>query len=87
VVRVTNLDTGTSRTENISGPGTITFLEDGTVVFKAVGNWLIFTLPTDNPPSVMFLNSGHVTISISPDGILTVVSRTGHMEDLCAALV
>ena len=86
VAQVSNVDKGTSLTVNTSGPGTITFLDDGTLVFDAVGSWLIATFPTDSPASVMFLNQGHIVFTIGPTGVLTVVSRVGRMQDLCAAL-
>jgi hypothetical protein len=86
VARIINRDTGASRIENTSGPGTITFLDDGTAVLKAVGTWLFFFRPIDHPASTMFINSGNMTLTISPDGVITVVSRIGHMEDLCSAL-
>jgi len=86
VTEVSNVDKGTSLTVNISGPATITFLDDGTLVFDAVGSWLVATFPTDSPARVMFLNRGHIVFTIGPTGVLTVVSRIGRVQDLCAAL-
>jgi hypothetical protein len=76
VVRYTNVSTGTSITENLSGPARFTVHADGSLTIELWG-------PQGFPD---FINWGRIVIEVSPDGVGTLVSQNGHSEDVCAAL-
>jgi hypothetical protein len=84
VARLTNTSTGKSITVNISGPGRFTIHPDGSVTLEASGRW--FFAAIENAPVSAFINSGHVVLRIGTDGTVTLVSRSGHVEDVCALL-
>jgi hypothetical protein len=86
VSELTNLETRESIVYNISGPGVITFLEDGSVDFVLRGRSLLWFLPGEvEDLPLLFVNSGQVTLHIDPEGNI-VVEQVGHVEDVCAAL-
>jgi hypothetical protein len=86
VVELTNLDTGESNVYQVSGPGFITFFEDGSVDFVLGGRSLLFFLPGDAPDlPLLFVNSGQVILHIDQEGNLTM-EQVGNIEDVCAAL-
>jgi hypothetical protein len=84
VARLTNTSTGKSITVNISGPGRITIHPDGSVIIEASGRW--FFAAIENAPFSAFISSGRAVLSIAPDGTATLVSQSGHVEDVCALL-
>ena len=84
VTSVTNTSTGKSITVNISGPARITIHPDGSVTLEARGRWFLGEIV--NAPFTVFISSGRVVISIAPDGLPTLVSQRGKVEDLCALL-
>src|SRR5688500_66184 len=84
VTSVTNTSTGKSITVNISGPGRITIHPDGSATLEATGRW--FLAEIENAPATAFISSGRVVISIAPDGLPTLVSQSGKLEDICALL-
>jgi hypothetical protein len=89
VTRLTNTSTDKSITVNISGPGRFTLHPDGSVTLEASGRWSFFFFAGDlgeNAGATAFINSGRVVLSIAPDGSLTLVSQSGHEEDICALL-
>jgi hypothetical protein len=81
VVRLTNTETGESRVYNISGPARIT--REGaieTIVF--LGRALLF-----DPSFGMLVTSGRVVATFNTEtGEFRIVSRRGHVEDVCATL-
>jgi hypothetical protein len=81
VVRITNTQTGESRVYNISGPARIT--REGpieTIVF--LGRALLF-----DPSFGMLVTSGRVVATFNIEtGEFRIVSRRGHVEDVCATL-
>jgi len=83
---LTSLDTGTTTTVNISGPGRGTFVEndDGTATFTLVGtgNWLVFNV--DDPSDPIRLVSGRFTITETYDADGNLVSSE---EDFSQARV
>jgi hypothetical protein len=81
VVRVTNTETGESKVYNISGPAQITRdVAIETDVF--LGRSLLF-----DPSFGMLVTSGRVVATFNTDtGEFTIVSRRGHVEDVCATL-
>jgi hypothetical protein len=87
VVELTNVETGKSIVYNISGPGHLTFFEDGSLEFVLGGRSLNWYLPgeVENLP-LMFVNSGQVTTHVDPAGNIVGVEQVGHVEDVCAAL-
>jgi hypothetical protein len=84
VTRLTNTSTGKSITINISGPGRFTIHTDGSFTLEATGRWFLGLI--ENAPFTAFISSGRVVISFAPDGTGTLVSQSGHMEDVCALL-
>ena len=83
-VEVTNLSTGKTLALNISGPGKVS--ADGSTLTGG-GPWLIFgeagVLPGPDPG--MFFTHGHITLTLSPTQITSMVVR-GKVVDICAAL-
>ena len=89
-VSFTNLETGKTITENVSGPAKFTVHPDGSVTFLGRGRGFLVFAPADAQrfglPPVSVL-AGAVTESIAPDGSVTSVSLQGHvLLDVCAAL-
>jgi hypothetical protein len=87
VVRFTNLETGRSITINSSGPARIVLHPNGSFTAEYLGRSTFTFFPTDVPVGPLtVLNSGRMVIDFAPTGQAVLVSRTGHQEDLCAAL-
>ncbi len=89
VTRLTNAATGESSDVNISGPGRTTIHPDGSVTLEASGRWLFIFFPGDlgeNSGASAFINSGQVVLGFGADGSITLVSQSGHQEDICALL-
>lgn len=89
-VVATNLSNGKSVTSNISGPGKMTTLPDGSVIGSTKGLNGVVLLPPDaerfGMPAVG-VTAGAQTVSIDADGNLTSFSLQGHVVlDTCAAL-
>jgi hypothetical protein len=84
VFPLTNTSTGKSITVNTSGPGRFTIHPDGSATLEAQGRWLLGFI--ENAPLALFISSGRVVIDIAQDGTLTLMSRSGHQEDVCALL-
>ena len=78
VVTFTNLSNGKSITQNISGPGIITFNPDGSVTIDILGREAGF--PGDT------IGAGRTVIQISPTGVPTVASQVGNFTSLCSLL-
>jgi hypothetical protein len=78
VVRMTNLDTGRSIDLNISGPGTFVNSPAGLTV-DTHGNWMLFI------DGQLFTLSGHGQFFVDATSE-TIVSRRGHVTDLCPIL-
>jgi hypothetical protein len=86
----TNLETGKTITENISGPAKVIIAPDGsfTVLDKGLNGHVLtpadaarFGLPT------VSVTAGALTASFAPDGSITSLSLHGHvLVDVCAAL-
>jgi hypothetical protein len=89
-ISFTNLGTGKTITENISGPLKVTaFSDDSAVIaFKGHTGFIItrdqaqqFGLP------IVSVIAGNLTVSVDPLGTFTSVSLRGHvLVDVCAAL-
>ena len=86
VTRLTNTTTGKSITVNISGPGRFTIHPDGSATLEAWGRWNFFFIDAVNAGTKAIINSGRVVLSIAPDGTQTLVSQSGHEEDVCVLL-
>ena len=90
VASLTNLQTGKTVTENISGPSKETVNPDGSMTTTATGLNPIaltaadaarFGLPTFG------VTAGARAVSIAPDGSITALTLQGHvLVDVCAAL-
>jgi hypothetical protein len=86
VVELTNLETRESIVYNTSGPGFLTFFEDGSLDFVFGGRSLVWFFPGEvEDLPLVFVNSGQVTLHIDPEGNI-VVEQVGEVEDVCAAL-
>ena len=79
---LTNLDTGTSITVSLAGPGHTTFGADGSVTLVGTGPTLFFLLQGN--PGITLLN-GRSVLTIDSQGNLTF-SSVGGTRDLCAEL-
>jgi hypothetical protein len=84
--RITNDETGASVVRNLSGPGTVTFYADGSYDAVVSGDFLVFFVPQDNPSSRLLLLSGHTTLHGDANGVKTIVSHEGQVENLCDTL-
>jgi hypothetical protein len=85
ILTVTNDTTHESRTYRLGGAIHLLFGADGSVTITLTGNSLITLFPTDVPPGPSTTQgSGRAVIRI--DALFTLVSRTGHVEDVCAEL-
>jgi hypothetical protein len=86
----TNLGTGKTITQNISGPSKVTAFPDGSAVVAFKGLTL-FIITRDQAqqlglPAVSVI-AGGLTVSVNSDGIFTSVSPQRHvLVDICAAL-
>jgi hypothetical protein len=87
---LTNLDTGKTITENVSGPAKFTVHPDGSATLLGRGHGLSILVPDvaarfGLPPVAVVAGAG--TVEIAPDGTVTSVSLHGHvLVDVCAAL-
>jgi len=76
---ITNLSTGKTITENVSGPSKTTVSADGSFVFAGKGHFIIFL--------TLFISAGAYTQSTAADGTITSASLNGHVAlNLCTAL-
>jgi hypothetical protein len=80
---LTNLDTATSITVSIAGPGHTTFGADGSVTLVGTGPTLFF-LGFQGNPAITLLN-GRFVLTIDSQGNQTF-SSVGGTRDLCAEL-
>jgi len=89
-VSYTNLETGKTITENVSGPLKITVFPDGSVTLAAKGRSGLFLDPADAQRfglPTLAVTAGALTGSMAPDGSLTSLSLHGHvLVNVCAAL-
>ena len=81
VVRITNTETGESQVYNISGPVHIT--RDGPIETDIFGGRSLLL----DPSFGVLVTSGRVVGTFNTDtGEFRIVSRRGHVEDVCATL-
>jgi hypothetical protein len=82
VVQVTNQETGASKTYNVSGPVRILPASGTTQIVELLGRSLL----TD-PSLGVIVTSGRLVVRVdTTTGGLTVLSTTGHVEDVCQTL-
>src|SRR5207247_3061054 len=78
---LTNTENGKSVTLNISGPGVITFGEDGSTLVTGWGNWTLFFFPGQLGPGSsgsLILNQGRFELLTAANGFdQTFLSQTG----------
>ena len=86
--RVTNVGTGKSIILNISGPSTEIVHPDQTADLTLDGSVMVSYNARFNPRGpATYVYTGHTVLSISDDGVLTLVSTTDKQPfDVCAAL-
>jgi hypothetical protein len=84
--RITNDETGASVVRNLSGPGTVNLGADGSYDAFVSGDFLVFFLASDNPSNALLLISGHSVLHGAATGEKTLVSYSGHVENLCETL-
>jgi hypothetical protein len=89
-VSLTNLETGKTITENISGPLKTTVSPDGSAVVAFKGLTAFFLEPAQAQQfglPIASVTAGALTVSVDPDGIFTSARLQGHvLVDICAAL-
>jgi hypothetical protein len=86
--QVTNVETGKSLVVNVSGPTTQIVHPDGTSDLTLDGSVMVLYNARFNPrgPATL-IYTGHTVLSVSADGVLTLVSTTDKQPfDVCAAL-
>lgn len=86
----TNLETGKTITENVSGPAKVTFFPDGSSISLERGRNEFLPTPAEAArfglPNVS-VTVGKRSVSRAPDGSITSMSLRGHVAvDVCAAL-
>ena len=90
VASATNLETGKTITENISGPSKTILSSDGSMTEAATGLNPIALTPTDAARfglPTFGVTAGARTVSIAPDGSISSLTLDGHvLVDVCAAL-
>jgi hypothetical protein len=87
VTHVTNAENGNSVSLNTTGPGKLTFNDDGSATVDGVGHFLVAYFPGDSPSSSLIYYSGHIVVRISATGQLTLVSYVGAPpQDVCAMI-
>jgi hypothetical protein len=84
--RITNDETGASVVRNLSGPGTVTFYPDGSYDAVVSGDFLVFFVPQDSPSRQLLLLSGHTVLHGDANGVKTLASNSGQVENLCDTL-
>jgi hypothetical protein len=89
-VTLTNASNGHSHTFNISGPGDLVPNADGSATLTATGHWLFFFAPGQlgpGTPGSMVTFTGRTVIWTAANGFdQKILTRTGTMSDVCAAL-
>ena len=80
VTRETNLATGRSVVDNVSGPGRFDFNADGTTKITFYGNGLIWWA------GHLIRSSGRQTELLDANGQLLWISEHGHIDNLCDSL-
>ncbi len=86
---VTNDATGESITYNISGPGTQRNYPDGSFTIDAGGPSVLWTsVENTQPAGVLPLayTTGHVQLTVDPNGQTTSYQLSGKSTDVCAEL-
>jgi hypothetical protein len=86
----TNLSTGKTITENLSGPGKVTVHADGSITAATHGHSIVFLAPADAKrfglPGVS-VTTGALRFSEAANGAVTSLSLHGHvLVNVCAAL-
>jgi hypothetical protein len=89
-VSFTNLETGKTITENVSGPAKFTAHPDGSLAFLGRGRGFGVLTPAHAQRfglPILGVTAGAVTEQVAPDGSTTAISLHGHVAvDVCAAL-
>ena len=86
IARITNDETGASVVRNGSGPGTVTFNPDGSYDAVASGDFIVFFLAQDSPSNQLLVLSGRTVLHGAANGVKTLVSHSGQVENLCETL-
>jgi hypothetical protein len=85
--RVTNLDTGVSRTFKASGPLRVIPHDNGTTTVISTGRILItLSSAADAGGPGIFIYTGRVVYQVSADGTTTSVSRIPNSLNVCTVL-
>jgi hypothetical protein len=72
---------------NLSGPGKITFGDDGLLHVDGTGPWALLFFPGDSPSSTVLYLRGHFHFTVDlGTGKLTLVSHTGRVDNICDML-
>jgi hypothetical protein len=81
---LTNLDTGTTITVNVSGPGQLTDRTDTSFTLVGTGHWLMGSHPQTNELGLV-LTAGRFVLSVDPLGNESL-QIVGTVTDLCSQL-
>jgi len=85
VVRLTNMDTDTSRVYNASGPGT--FIFGDTLTVKGHGPWLLTFFEGDAAGPGVWYTRGHMKVEVDLDtGQIISATRPPNAIDVCEQL-
>jgi hypothetical protein len=85
VVRLTNMDTDTSRVYNASGPGT--FIFGDTLIVDANGPWLLTFFEGDADGPGAWYTRGHMRVEVDRDtGQIISATRPPNAIDVCEQL-
>lgn len=88
-VRLTNLTSRKAMDVNVSGPGVITFYENGNLGVVARGNWIFYFNPGmfgPGSPGRLLLTSGHGTELLDASNNVLDWSPPNKVTDACALL-
>ncbi len=86
VARVTNVASGATVDEVLTGLGTLSFGSDGSETIYVGGTILIAFKAGDSPANELDVVKGSSVLRIEGDGTRTLESYDGSIEDLCVTL-
>jgi len=86
ILRLTNLEAGTSIDVNASGPALLIPHEDGSISLVGHGRGVQWFTPANEEGPALLVILGRATLDISPTGEISNFTAVGTTGDLCAVL-
>lgn len=86
ILRLSNLEAGTSIDVNASGPALVIPHDDGSISLVGHGRGIQWFTPANEEGPSLLLILGRATLDISPTGDVSNFTAVGTTRDLCAAL-